>query len=101
MKTRSDGEREHFDRYYGNRPEVIIPLPVTGEPLSRIASRTVPHRTDCAPAPSAHAGMIGTVSSLPVGLEHITQRLACPSAEVRLENGETLLVPLVNLEVVG
>jgi hypothetical protein len=45
--------------------------------------------------------MIGTVSSLPAGLSTLPSGLRAPAAEVKLENGETVLVPLVNLEVVG
>ena len=30
---------EHFDRYSGNRPEVIIPLPVSTEPRSQTAMK--------------------------------------------------------------
>lgn len=92
---------EHFDRYTGNRPEVIIPLPVSTEPpepnsFERFAvGQTVRLRR-----PSS-AGTIGTLSNLPPGLSALPSGLRAPAAEVKLENGETVLVPLVNLEVVG
>ena len=47
------------------------------------------------------AGMIGTVSDLPAVMSTLPSGLRAPAAEVKLENGETVLVPLVNLEVVG
>jgi hypothetical protein len=92
---------EHFDRYNGNRPEVIIPLPVTGvppEPNSYEPFRT--GQTVRLRRPP-HAGVIGTIAFLPAGLSTLPSGLRAPAAEVKLEDGETVLVPLVNMEVVG
>jgi hypothetical protein len=92
---------EHFDRYSGNRPEVIIPLPVSSEPPEPNSFETfaVGQTVHLRRPPSA--GMVGTLSSLPAGLSTLPSGLRAPAAEVKLENGETVLVPLVNLEVVG
>jgi len=92
---------DHFDRYTGTRPEVIIPLPISTDPdepnkydqfeLGRhIRMRRPPN-----------AGMLGTITDLPGGLSLLPSGLRAPAAEVKLENGETVLVPLVNIEVVG
>lgn len=92
---------EHFDRYSGNHPEVIIPLPISTDPPepnsyeSFNVGQTVRLRRPPNP------GMIGTLSNLPAGLSTLPSGLRAPAAEVKLENGETVLVPLVNLEVVG
>ncbi len=92
---------EHFDRYSGNRPEVIIPLPVSTEPAEPedfynfATGQTVRMRRP------PHAGMIGTISSLRPGLSPLPSGLRAPAADVKLENGETVIAPLVNLEVVG
>jgi hypothetical protein len=92
---------EVFDRYSGSRPEAIIPLP---------ADSTLPPPRDVealAPGQSVRvrrqpaAGKIGTIMNLPEGLSTFPSGLRAPGAEVRLENGEQLLIPLVNLEVVG
>lgn len=92
---------EHFDRYAGHRPEVIIPLPISSEPEEptdlRLFEIGLPVRIKRPP----YAGMVGTILNLPAGLSLLPSGLRAPSADVRLENGETALVPLVNLEVVG
>ena len=93
---------EHFDRYLGNRPEVIIPLPVpSGEPDEpkdfAIFAEGQMVRLRRAP----NAGMIGTLSNLRSGLSELPSGLRAPAADVKLENGEIVLVPLINLEVVG
>jgi len=92
---------EHFDRYSGNRPEVIIPLPISSEPdepnpyeVFAIGQRVRMRR-------SPFPGMLGSIADLPVGLSTLPSGLRAPSGQVKLENGETVLVPLVNLEVVG
>ncbi|MFT3893172.1 MAG: hypothetical protein QM730_16200 [Anaerolineales bacterium] len=92
---------EHFDRYSPNRPEAIIPLPVEKElmepnPYSMFAvGLTVRMRRP------PFVGMIGTISNLPAGLSTLQSGLRAPAADVKLENGESVTVPLVNLEVVG
>jgi hypothetical protein len=92
---------EHFDRYSGNRPEVIIPLPVSTDPPEPNAFEafTVGQTVYLRRPPSA--GMIGTISNLPAGFSTLPSGLRAPAAEVKLDDGETVLVPLVNLEVVG
>ena len=91
---------EVYDRYTGSRPEAIIPLPAPGVAApNEIAALAAgqPIRICCQPAP----GMMGTILGLPDGLATFPSGLRAPGAEVRLENGEQLLIPLVNLEVVG
>ena len=92
---------EHFDRYNGNRPEAIIPLPISNEPDEPNAYEpfAVGQRVRMRRAP--HAGMLGTLANLPTGMSTLASGLRAPAAEVKLENGTTVLVPLVNLEVVG
>jgi len=92
---------EHFDRYSGNRPEVIVPLPVSTEPAEPNAYETFAVGQQIRMRRSPHAGMIGAISGLPSGLSLLPSGLRAPAAEVKLENGESALVPLVNLEVVG
>jgi hypothetical protein len=92
---------ESFDRYSGARPEIIIPLPAATAPAA-------PHDVEAfAPGQTVRlrrqpaAGQIGMLMSLHDGLATFASGLRAAAAEVKLENGEQLLIPLVNLEVVG
>lgn len=92
---------EAYDRYSGARPEAIVPLPTDTPPQpprdveAFAAGQTVRARRQPA------AGMIGTILSLRPGLTLFPSGLRAPAADVRLENNEQILIPLVNLEVVG
>ena len=92
---------EHFDRYTGNRPEVIIPLPISSEPDEPSKYERFELGRQVRMRRPPNAGMIGTIAELPPGLSLLPSGLRAPAAEVKLENGEVSLVPLVNLEVVG
>lgn len=92
---------EHFDRYSGSRPEAIISLPVSNDPEEPGAYETFAANQTVRMRRPPHAGMIGVISDLPRGLSLLPSGLRAPAAEVKLENGESVLVPLVNLEVVG
>lgn len=89
---------EPWDSHAGTRPEAVIPLPASGSPA-------LPRETDFfAPGQqvrsvrSPQAGKIGTIMSLP-GMRPFPSGVRAQAAEVRLETGETLLLPLANLEV--
>jgi len=89
------------DRFTGERPEIFITLPVSQDPPEirdldvfttgqtvRIVSLTRPAR-------------IGTIVQLQTTLNNLPNNLKVKSAEVKLEHGERILVPLTNLEVLG
>ena len=92
---------DHLDRYTGIRPEVIIPLPISSEPdePNRYEMFEIGRQVRLRRPP--YAGMIGSISNLPAGLSLLPSGLRASAAEIKLENGESVLVPLVNLEVVG
>jgi hypothetical protein len=92
---------EVYDRYSGARPEVIIPLPVSTEPAPpNDVEAFAPGQTVRLRRPPA-AGMIGTIISVRSGLITFPSGLRSAGADVKLENGEQILVPFVNLDVVG
>jgi len=92
---------DHFDRYTGNRPEVIIPLPISNEPDEPNSYEVFAVGQTVRMRRPPNAGMIGTISNLRPGLSLLPSGLRAPAVDVKLENGENLVVPLVNLEVVG
>ena len=90
-----------YDRTKGVRPEVFIPLPVTQQPPElhevdtflpkqtvRVMSLTGPTR-------------IGTLIKLSSTLIMLSNGLRAKTAEVQLESGEQIVVPLTNLDVLG
>jgi hypothetical protein len=74
---------EHFDRYSGNRPEVIIPLPVSTDPPEPNSFETFTVGQTVRLRRPPNAGMVGTLSNLPAGLSTLPSGLrvsGCQSA---------------------
>lgn len=92
---------EPFNRYTGARPEVIIPLPVSEEPpfpkdiIELEPGQIVRLRR------TPHMGVIGTLVRVNSGLTKLPSGLRAQTADVKLENDDQIVVPLVNLEIVG
>lgn len=92
---------EAFNRYTGARPEIIIPLPVSQEPPAPADVDTLEVGKTVRMRRAPHAGAIGTLTKLHPGLSSLPSGLRAKAANVKLENEEQILVPLVNLEIVG
>jgi hypothetical protein len=92
---------EAFNRYTGTRPEIIIPLPVSQEPPMPNDVDTLEVGQTVRLRRMPHASAIGTLTKLHPGLVTLPSGLRAPAGEVKLENEEQILVPLVNLEIVG
>lgn len=92
---------ETRDRYRGAFPEVIISLPVSTDPplLREVETFAAGLQVRMRRPPAM--GMIGSIVAVKPGLTTLLSGLRAPAAEVRLENGETVIAPLINLEVVG
>lgn len=92
---------EPYDRHSGTRPEVLIPLPAAQQPA--------PPRDIEAFAPgqrvricrSPHLGEAATLVNLLPGLTTMPSGIRVPAAQVKRESGESIVVPLANLEILG
>lgn len=92
---------EAYDRYTGARPELIIPLPTSSEiPAPNDVDTFAPGSQVRMRRPPA-LGMIGSIVSIKPGLTTLPSGLRAQAAEVKLENNETVIAPLINMEVVG
>jgi len=92
---------EAYNRYSGARPEIIIPLPASSDlPVPNEVETFAPGLQVRMRRPPA-MGMIGSIVTVKPGQTTLPSGLRARAAEVKLENGETIIVPLVNLEVVG
>lgn len=92
---------EIYNRYSGAKPEVIIPLPVSSDPpIPREVETFAPGLPVRMRRPPG-MGRIGVIAAVKPGLTVLPSGLRAAAAEVKLENNETVVAPLVNLEVVG
>jgi hypothetical protein len=92
---------EAYDRYRGARPEVIISLLTSGIPPAPHEVETFAPGLQVRMRRPPALGMIGSIIAVKPGLTTLLSGLRAPAAEVKLEDGEMVVAPLVNLEVVG
>jgi len=92
---------EVYDRYSGARPEVIIPLPVSQSPAAPVDLLMFEPGQQVRIRRPPAIGAIGTLVSILPGMTALPSGLRALSADIKLESGETIIVPLVNIEVVG
>lgn len=92
---------EQRDRYREARPEVVIELPapdhVAPPREADVFSPNQPVRLLRAP----YVGKIGILIQVRPGRSALPNGILAQAADVRLESGETVLVPLANLEVLA
>lgn len=91
---------EAWDPYTGTRPEIIIPLPSTGDVSLPKDSLLFSPGQKVRIMGILHKAAFGSIVSIPDGLTNLPSGIRAQSAEVQLDNSnERIMVPLVNLEV--
>ena len=92
---------ESWNRIANTRPEALVALPdgVLPKALTDSAAYTVGQTVRVVSPP--YKGMIGTLTNLLPGLSILASGLRAQAAGVRLVNGDTVQVPLANLEIIG
>jgi hypothetical protein len=91
---------EAWNVYEGKRPEVVIPLPVPGSVTAPPETAALTPNTTVQilrPPAQGESGQVVRVRGNVVLPSGVRTR----AAEVRLENGQTVLVPLANLAVIA
>ncbi len=92
---------EPWNRLTNTRPEVVIALPdgVLPEISSDTATFSIGQTVRVVSPP--YKGLVGTITNLLPGLSVLPSGLRAQAAGVRLMNGDTVQVPLANLEILG
>jgi len=89
-----------WDRYAGRRPEIILPLPAPGNtPAPRETGNFSPE-TMVRILRAPHTGRIGIIQNLK-GTISFPGGLRASSAEIRFEDGDRVVLPLANLEMIA
>ena len=92
---------ESWDRNGNTRPEVVITAEEGAFPVvpTELASFTVGQTVRVVSSP--YKSMTGTLTNLPQSLSLLPSGLLANTAEVSILHGETVQVPLANLEIIG
>jgi hypothetical protein len=92
---------ESWDRIGNSRPEVVITVPEGSLPEvpTEMASFAVGQTVRVVSPP--YKCMVGTLASLQPGLSVLPSGLRAQLVEIRLINGDTVQVPIANLEIIG
>ena len=92
---------EPVNYYNGTRPEVIIPLPASREPQqpSLFEEFSPGQKVRMTRAPyQARTGTIELLYNVPT---EFPSGIRVPAAQIELDDGESVKVPLINLEVIA
>ena len=91
---------EPEDRYRGTKPELVIPLPGSSALESPVKVGSFRANQVVRILRSPYKGKVGKILGIR-GTVPFPSGLRLPAAEIRLEDGDPVMVPLANLEVLG
>lgn len=92
---------ESFDRYQEKRPEIIIPLKASGDAINPLSMDTFRSGQRVRILRAPYIGEVATLQNTIAGLTRLPSGLRTQCAEIELESGEKVVVPLANIEVLG
>ncbi len=90
---------EAWDPISGARPECVIPLPATSPPAMPVDTKSYAIGQKVRVVGVLHKAPIGVIANLHTGMIAMENGVRASAADVRLENGENVIFPLANLEV--
>jgi hypothetical protein len=86
-----------WDPFTGQRPEVLVTLPVDGKIAPEVLTFKVGQTVRVQMPP--YIGQIGTLTKILPGRSRLSNGLRVPAGEVKLENKVQVTLPLMNLDV--
>ena len=92
---------EPWNRLAGTRPEIVLAAPsqTAHQPPLDTATYTTGQTVRITNRP--YQGQLGMLAAVHPGLIRLPSGITAPAADVRLENGELVLIPLANLEILN
>jgi hypothetical protein len=92
---------ESYDPFKGTRPEILIPLPASSSVKKPVMSSDFSPGQQVRIVQSTHAAKIATLESISTKPMVFPSGLKAISAEVVMEDGDHVMIPLENLEVIA
>ena len=86
-----------WDPARGERPEIVIPLPALGQRPRDSAEFAIGKTVRALSMP--FTAQTGTIVTIRPGLTRLPNGLRVSAADVRMENGQVVTIPLANLDV--
>ncbi len=89
------------DVYQGRRPLAVLPLSTADRPPEAPEAAPLEEGTLVRIVRAPHVGALARVIAVPDGLTKFPNGVRAHAVEVRLENGERVLVPAANVEILA
>jgi hypothetical protein len=90
-----------YNRLTGERPEIVIPAEGSGAPPIPIELQRLEEGLRVRILRSPHLGAVGVITTIYPGLTRFPSNLRAAGAQIELEDGEKVVVPVANIEVLG